>query len=137
VRLRWDRIQVGDMVDMAPQPVMPVVSRAFNERSGLWALGFLHPKWRRVWRIAYIGWHEEEVEPWGRSADRFIEGELVMWMAHALELRDLLRHQNGSLYRAARDRDRLLAIQWPLDRAQERADACVAAFEAAHGEIDG
>jgi hypothetical protein len=61
MKVRWDRIQVGDMVDMSPQPVMPVVSRRYDPRMKLWVLGFLHPKWRRVWRIAYIGWHEEEV----------------------------------------------------------------------------
>lgn len=117
MKVRWDRIRVGDYVDMAPQPVMPVVSREYNERSGLWILGFLHPVWRRVWRVGYIGWHEEEVvEPWGvahpsrlsRSGD-FLEQQLVTWMRYALELRDLLNHQNGSLLRAARERDRLLA----------------------------
>jgi hypothetical protein len=119
MRVRWDRIQVGDLVDMAPQPLMYVVSRRFDERSGLWVLGFLHTGWRRIWRIAYIGWHEEEVvEAWGvahPSAPRrtgserdFLEREIVEWMSYALDLRDLLRGQNRRLYEAARERDRLL-----------------------------
>jgi len=109
MKVRWDRIQVGDMVDMAPQPVMSVVSRQFNERSGLWTLGFLHTKWRRVWRIGYIGWHEEEVvEPVVGSERAFVEREMLLWMRYALELRDLLRGQNKRLYEAARERDSLL-----------------------------
>lgn len=137
MRVRWDRLQVGDFVDMAPQPVMPVVSRRYNERSGLWILGFLHPVWRRVWHIGYIGWHEEEVtEPWARSERAFIERELVIWMDYALQLRDLLLHQNRSLYHAARERDRLLVGEWARREHQRKVDECMAAFEAAHGPLD-
>lgn len=123
------------MVDMSPQPLMPVVSRQYNPRSKLWTLGFLHPKWRRVWRIGYTGWHEEEVvEPVVGSERTFYEQELTMWMSYALELRDLLRGQNKRLYEAARERDQLLGESRRRREASERAARCVAAFEAAHPE---
>ncbi len=115
MKIRWDRIQVGDTVDMISQGPLRVISRQFDERSGLWVLGFLHPVRRCIWRVGYIGWHEEEVRPRVGSEREAIEQELVLWVNYALDLGDLLCHQNGSLYRAARERDQLLWQAWCLE----------------------
>jgi hypothetical protein len=112
MKLRWDRIQVGDWVDMAPQGHLLVISREYDARSGLWILGFVHAGWRRVWRLGYIGWHEEEVvRPAKGTGRRAVEAEVELWMQWGLALRDLLRDQSRALYEAARARDRLLSLR--------------------------
>ena len=116
--LRWDDVKIGDRVDMSPQGFLRVISRDYDSWCGLYFLGLVHPRIRKIWRIAYTSSHKVNVIQASCNVRRerkegiAIEKEVQFWMNYALSIRDLLDSQNKALYEAAHLRDLLLHEGW-------------------------
>ena len=108
--IRWDRIRVADLVHLDPKPPMRVISREYNPQSKLWFLGFLRDN-GTIWKVGYVGHHEEKVSVYNKHVGKFFEEELCLWIQYAHALRDLLFEQNKRLYDAAKDKCMLLHSQ--------------------------